>query len=294
MKTLYQCLGDAEKRGAAVGHFNISDLVGLKAVYQAAKEQAVPVLVGVSEGESDFIGARQAAALVRSLRDSDGIAIYLNSDHTHSRERARAAALAGFDMVVFDASAKPIEENLRETRKVVQELKNIRPDVLVEGEIGFIGSSSSIHDEIPANMSPMTTPEEARQFVRETGVDILAPAVGNMHGMLKQMVLGKSEKHIDPARIAAIKGAAGTFLTLHGGSGTNRTNLVQAIQAGITIIHINTELRVAWRRGLDQVMKQKPDEIVPYKLLPPVVDSVRNVVSDRLQLFNTKPASASA
>lgn len=297
MKSLYECLADAEKKGAALGHFNISDLVGLKAVCQAAKEEGAPVLVGVSEGESDFIGARQAAALVRSLRDGDGIPIYLNSDHTHSLERARAAAMAGFDMVVFDVSAKPIEENLRETRKVVQELKNIRPDVLVEGEIGFIGSSSSIHDEVPANMSPMTTPEEARQFVRETGVDILAPAVGNMHGMLKQMVLGKSEKRIDPARIGAIKAAAGTFLTLHGGSGTNRMDFVKAIQAGITIIHINTELRVAWRRGFDQVMKQKPDEIVPYKLLPPVVDSVSNVVRDRLQLFSAKlgaPVLASA
>jgi fructose-bisphosphate aldolase class II len=252
----------------------------------------VPVLVGISEGESDFIGARQAAALIRSLRDGDGLPIYLNSDHTHSLERARTAALAGFDMIVFDASAKPIAENVRETRKVVQELKNIRPDVLVEGEIGFIGSSSSIHDEVPANMSPMTTAEEARQFVRETGVDILAPAVGNMHGMLRQMVSGEAEKHIDPARIAAIRAAAGTFLTLHGGSGTNRSDLVRAIQAGITIIHINTELRVAWRRGFDQAMKQKPDEIIPYKLLPAVVDSVESVVRDRLQLFSTKLAAS--
>jgi fructose-bisphosphate aldolase, class II len=181
----------------------------------------------------------------------------------------------------------PFEENVTKTKRAVIEMKAIHPSIVVEGELGFIGSSSSIHDKIPENMSPMTTPEQATEFVRRTGVDVLAPAVGNMHGMLKSMVDGNTKKHVDPARIAAIKRATRIPLTLHGGSGTDDQGFLDAIEAGITIIHINTELRVAWRRGLDSALAKKPDEVVPYKLLPEVVESVKQVVYSRLRLFNT-------
>ena len=287
MKPLQQILVEADQQKVGVGHFNISDLVALKAVYSAAREVKVPVLVGVSEGEREFIGVREIAALVRSIREQDGYPIYLNADHTHSIEKAREAAQAGFDSVVFDCSALPFEENVTKTKQAVTELKTINPAIVVEGELGFIGSSSSIHDKIPENMSPMTTPEEASEFVRRTGVDVLAPAVGNMHGMLKSMVAGKTNKHVDPLRIAAIKRATQKPLTLHGGSGTNDQGFLDAIEAGITIVHINTELRVAWRRGFDSALARKPDEVVPYKLLPDVVESVKQVVYSRLRLFNT-------
>ncbi len=287
MKQLQQILVEADRQKAGVGHFNISDLVALKAVYSAARDVDAPVIVGVSEGERDFIGVGQIAALVRSIREQDGFPIYLNADHTHSIEKAREAAKAGFDSVVFDGSALPFEENVASTKQAVTEMKTINPAVVVEGELGFIGSSSSIHDKIPENMSPMTTPEEASEFVRRTGVDVLAPAVGNMHGMLKSMVAGKTKKHVDPARIAAIKRATGKPLTLHGGSGTDDQGFLDAIEAGITIVHINTELRIAWRRGLEGALAKKPDEVVPYKLLPDVVEAVKQVVDSRLRLFNT-------
>jgi fructose-bisphosphate aldolase class II len=287
MKSLQQVLTEADQQKVGVGHFNISDLVALKAVHSAAREADVPVIVGVSEGERDFIGARQIAALVRSIREENGFPIYLNADHTHSIEKAREAAEAGFDLVVFDGSALPFEENVIKTKQAVTEMRAIHPSILVEGEIGFIGSSSSIHDKIPEGMSPMTTPEQASDFVRRTGVDVLAPAVGTMHGMLKSMVEGQTKKHVDPARIAAIKHATGKPLTLHGGSGTDDQGFLNAIEAGITIVHINTELRVAWRRGMESALAKKPDEVVPYKLLPDVVESVEQVVYSRLLLFNT-------
>lgn len=132
----------------------------------------------------------------------------------------------------------------------------------------------------------MTTPEQASEFVRRTGVDVLAPAVGTMHGMLKSMVEGQTKKHVDLARIAAIKRAAQKPLTLHGGSGTDDQGFLDAIEAGITIVHINTELRVVWRHGLDSALARKPDEVVPCKLLPDVVESVKQVVYSRLRLFN--------
>jgi len=294
MKPLQQILAEADQQKAAVGHFNISDLVALKAVYLAAREVNVPLLVGVSEGERDFIGVRQIAALVRSLREQNDFPIYLNADHTHSLDKAREAAQAGFDLVVFDGSALPFEENVAKTKQAVSEMKAINPSILVEGELGFIGSSSSIHDKIPEGMSPMTTPEQASEFVRRTAVDVLAPAVGTMHGMLKSMVKGETRKHVDPARIAAIKLATGKPLTLHGGSGTDDQGFLDAIQAGITIVHINTELRVAWRRGLESALAKRPDEVVPYKLLPDVVEAVKQVAYSRLQLFNTRLKSAAA
>lgn len=294
MKTLQQVLSEADEKGVALGHFNVSDLVALKAVYAAAREINVPVIVGVSEGEREFIGVPEIAAVVRSIREQDGFPLYLNADHTHSIEKAREAAQAGFDSIVFDCSALPFEENVAKTRQAVTEMKAIRPSILVEGELGFIGSSSSIHDKVPENMSPMTTPEQASEFVRCTGVDVLAPAVGNMHGMFKSMVEGTARKHVDPVRIAAIKRATRKPLTLHGGSGTSDQGFRDAIEAGITIVHINTELRVAWRRGWESALAKMPGEVVPYKLLPKVVESVKQVVASRLRLFNVSRKGAPA
>ena len=131
----------------------------------------------------------------------------------------------------------------------VQILKAINPDILVEGEIGDIGTGSEIHDAAPDLSKGLTAPDEASEFVESTKVDILAPAVGNMHGMLKSMVQGQTRQHLDIPRITEIKRAAGVPLTLHGGSGTEDDDLRKAIAAGINIVHINSELRVAWPGG---------------------------------------------
>jgi fructose-bisphosphate aldolase, class II len=286
MRQLRDLLQEAQQNGVAIGHFNVSDLVLLKAVFTAAQELNTPVLVGLSEGEREFVGTRQIAALVRSLREEFDFPIFLNADHTHSLAKGIEAAKAGFDSIVFDRSALPFEENVRQTKQAVEALKAIHPVMLVEGEIGDIGSGSEIHDSAPDLSKGLSSPEEAKQFVRATGVDILAPAVGNMHGMLRSMVQGETKKHLDVQRIAGIKQAARIFLTLHGGSGTDDEDLRKAIGVGINIVHINTELRVAWRRGLENGLSKQPDEVVPYKILPTVVNSVREVVGSRLKLFS--------
>ena len=287
MQTLRKILEQAEANAVAIGHFNISDLVTLKAVFEAARDLNVPVVVGASEGEREFIGVRQVAAMVKSLREEYDFPIFLNADHTHSLLSAIEAAKAGFDWIVFDVSTLPFEENVRQTKAAVETLKALRPDILVEGEIGDIGSGSEIHDAAPDLQKGLTTPAEAKQFVAETGVDTLAPAVGNMHGMLKSMVAGSTKKRLDIERIRAIKAKARIFMTLHGASGTDDNDLREAIAAGMTVVHINTEVRLAWRRGLDAALAKQSDEIVPYKLLPQVVDSVKQVVAARLALFST-------
>jgi fructose-bisphosphate aldolase, class II len=189
-------------------------------------------------------------------------------------------------IIVFDLSALPIEGNIRNTRDAIGVLKKINPAILIEGEIGDIGTGSQIHETIPDLSKGLTSPEEAKRFVEATGVDILAPAVGNMHGMVKSMMQGEDKKRLDLKRIFEIKGATGSLLTLHGASGTNDDDLRKSIAAGINIIHMNTELRVAWRQSLDNTLSEHKQEVVPYKILPPVVDAVKQVALSRLKLFN--------
>jgi fructose-bisphosphate aldolase class II len=286
MRVLRDVLEQAQKKGVAIGHFNVADLVLLKAAFEAARELDVPVLVGASAGERAFMGVDQIAALVRSLRGEFDFPIFLNADHTHSLPEALEAARAGFDSVVFDASALPFEQNVRQTKEAVKALKAIKPAILVEGELGDIGVGSEIHEKAPDLAKGLTDPAEAKQFAEATGIDTLAPAVGNMHGMLKSMVRGETRKHLDIARIAEIKRATRILLTLHGGSGTDDEDLRKAIAAGINVVHINTELRVAWRRGLEEGLAQQPNEVVPYKILSSAVESVKQVARSHLRLFN--------
>jgi ketose-bisphosphate aldolase len=294
MQKLREVLEQAQKNKVAVGHFNIGDDNILMGVFAAARELRVPVMVGVSEGERAFLGVRQVAALVKSLRDEFDFPIYLNADHTHSLAKALEAANAGFDSIVFDLSALPFDENVRQTRDAVQKLKAINPDILVEGEIGDIGTGSEIHATAPDLTKFRTTPDEAKKFIAATGIDILAPAVGNMHGLVQSMVEGKTKKHLDIERIAAIKKETGSLLTLHGGSGTDDDDFRRAIQAGINVVHINTELRLVWRNSLDASLAQHPAEVVPYKILPAVVEAIKQVALSRLRLFNAHAVQATS
>lgn len=291
MTTLREALQNASSGHVALGHFNVSDLFGFHAVVRVGRNLNLPLMIGVSEGEREFTGVKEIALLVQAARDEYGLSLYLNADHTHSLEKAKAAAAAGFDEVIFDASRKPFEQNVQETKQAVEILKSIRPGLVVEGEVGYIGSSSEIVDSVPAESLQLTTPQEAAQFVAETKVDVLAPAVGNMHGLVPSMVRGETHKRLDIERIRQIKQATGAFLTLHGGSGAEDGDFVAGIQAGLTIIHINTELRVAWRRGLEESLTAHAREVTPYKILPGAESAMEDVVARRLALFNSNGRS---
>ncbi len=291
MKTLRESLADADARRVAIGHFNISELAALNGIFAAGqnitalRHDSTPILIGVSEGERDFIGVRRAAALIRSMREEYDYPIFLNADHTHSLERVKAAAGAGFDEILFDGSGLPIEENIAQTKEAVRIAHAIDPEIVVEGEIGYIGTSSEVMEKRPDNIA-LSTPEEAVRFVQATGIDVLAPAVGNMHGLLKTMVTGAEHKRLDIERIKAIRAACGKYMTLHGGSGTADEDFVAAAKSGMTIIHVSSELRLAWRRGVEAGLKNNPEEIAPYKILPAAVFEIQKIVTDRIKLFN--------
>ncbi len=294
MKTLREVLADANAHHVAVGHFNISDLATLKGIFEGARELQLPILIGVSEGEREFIGVKQVVALIKSLRETYDYPIFLNADHTHSLDKAKEAAAAGFDEIIFDASKLPMDQNIAQTKEAVAAIRAIDPNIVIEGEIGYIGSNSEIVATRPEESLTLSTPEEAVKFVTETGVDVLAPAVGNMHGLLKSMTTGGADaeyKHLNIQRIAELSAAiasAGTnakYMTLHGGSGTEDADFVAAAKAGMTIIHVSSELRLAWRRGVEEGLKD-PNEIAPYKITAPAVTAIQKIVVDRLKLFN--------
>jgi fructose-bisphosphate aldolase class II len=286
MQTLPEILNDARSRHVAIGHFNVSDLVALKAAAEAARELKLPVLIGTSEGERSFIGVREIAAVVASLRQRLGHPIFLNADHTHSLEAALEAAEAGYDMIAFDASAKPLEENIELTKRAVEAVKAVRPGIVVEGEIGNIGTGSEIHEKMPESAQFLTSAADAKRFAQATRIDALAPAVGNMHGMVKAMIEGDLKKRLDIGRIAEIASATGLPLTLHGGSGTDDDDFRKSIRAGIAIVHINTEMRLAWRRGLEAALAQSPDEVVPYRIYGLAMKRMQTIAADRMRLFS--------
>lgn len=291
MASLLQTLRHADADKTAIGHFNVSDLVTLYGIVEAARQEAVPVIVGASEAERRFIGIRQLVAIIETLRAREGPPIFLNADHTHSLTAALEAAKAGVDWVVCDFSSLPFEENVRQTREAVHVLKALRPDILVEGEIGDIGSGSQIHDVSPDLKRSLTTVDKARQFVEETGIDTLAPAVGTTHGLLRTMLSTGVKKRLNVDRIRAIKERTGMFMTLHGASGTDDGDLRAAITAGITVIYINTEVRLAWRRSIEESLARQKDDIAPYTLLAPAFEAVKRTVAARLALFSGRAAS---
>lgn len=285
METLKEFIIDAAKRKIALGHFNFSDIAGLKAIVEAAKELDVPVFVGTSEGEREFVGPENAVSLVRNMRETYSHPIFLNADHTYSLDKVRDAALLGYDSIIFDGAKLSLEENIVQTRAAVELAKKINPEIIVEGELGYIGTSSALLEKLPegAQISEhdLTTPEDAVRFVKETGVDLFAPAVGNIHGMLS----GAENPALNIARIREIAEAISVPLVLHGGSGLKDVEFVAAAKSGVAIIHINTEIRLAWRKGLEKAFAEKPKEVAPYKLLNYSVEEMKKVIADRLRLF---------
>ena len=285
MQTLREVVAGAEARKVAVGHFNISDTEQLRGIFSAARSLNLPVIIGVSEGERDFIGVRQAVALVRSLREEFDFPIFINADHTYSLERVKEVIDAGFDAVIFDGVKLPFDENVAATAEAVRYARKKNPDILVEGELGFIGTSSKVLDEIPAGAEitdeRLTKPEEIERFVRETGVDLVAPAVGNIHGMVRG-----GNPRLNVTRIAELRRAAGVPLVLHGGSGITDDDFKGAVAAGISVVHVNTEIRLAYRRGIEASLAENPNEVAPYKFMEGGVEGVAEVVNARLHLFN--------
>lgn len=277
MKPLLDLVCEFQADKKAVGHFNVSDSNQLEAVAEAAKETGLPVIAGLSEGEREFFPLAHARSLIVQYR-AEGLPLYLNADHTYSLQKAKEAIDAGVDSIVVDGAKLPFAENAALTRQVVD---YGRGKALVEGELGYIGTSSKILDELPegVTLENLTTAEDAKKFVAETGVDMFAPAVGNVHGILKNA----KEPRLQTERIKEIADVVQVPLVLHGASGNTDDDIRAAIAAGIAIVHINTELRVHYRDALQSSLES--EETTPYKFLAPAVADMKSFIAQKIRLF---------
>lgn len=274
------------KRGHwAVPHFNFSSYSQLLGIIKGASQSKAPVLVGTSEGEREFIGIKQAVDIIKSLRESNNIPIFLNADHCHSIESAKIAFDAGYDSIHIDLSKKSFRENLEGTKEVVDYVKSKNPEVEVEGELGYLATDSSkVYNEvIEIPQESYTKVKEAVLFVKETGIDRFAPAIGNIHGIsankpgIKFDLIENLQKVL-PSSL--------TF-TLHGGSGIDSQDLRRIVEMGFNNVHISTELRVAFTDALREALAKDVNETTPYKYLAPARDAVAKLVIEKLKIYNT-------
>ncbi|MFZ4500266.1 MAG: class II fructose-bisphosphate aldolase [Minisyncoccia bacterium] len=285
MNTLRQYVADARAKKVAIGHFNFSNIEGLYAIVRAARTLGVPVIVGLSEGEEEAIGTKAAVALVKIIREEWNIPIFLNADHHYSFATVKACIDAGFDAVIYDGAKLSFDENVAIAKQCVQYAREVTRttgrDILVEVELGYIGEGSMLRDVAPEGVVAITSPADASRFIRETEADMLAPAVGTFHGMLKTA----AKPRLNIESIAALTKSVNTPLVLHGGSG-NEADFVLAIDAGISIIHVNTELRRSYTDTVRSWLAAHPDDIAPYKYGAAAGLAMEATVTEKLKIFN--------
>jgi fructose-bisphosphate aldolase class II len=276
-KDLYR---NARKKGYAVGAFNVSTLEAIKAVINAAMKLRSPVIIETSEREMAFLEPALVFDIVKELAENLRIPVGLHLDHGKNIDNVKQAIGAGYTSIHLDGSSLSYAENVKLTQEAVS-LAHAR-ELTVEGELGHIAGSSERHDEsIKIDQDMLTDPELAKKFVKETGIDILAVSIGNIHGVYA------SEPKLDFARLQEIK-EIGLPMSLHGGSGIQEEQIKRAISLGITKINVNTELREAYTNTLRAELEEDPDEIVPYEYLPEEIEAIEDIVEKKIRMFGSE------
>ena len=276
-----------KKNKKAIAHFNISNLDQLRAICEVAKELNQPVIIGASEGEREYMGVDVVRALVNQMNQEYDVAIFLNADHTYTLEKVRQVVEAGYDSVIVDGAKLPYEENVALVKSCVDYVRAYEEKtgkrVLVEAELGYIGQSSSLNSALPEGVTEanLTTVEQAKDFVIRTGIDMFAPAIGNVHGML--IDAEEPALHID--RLKEIALAVDVPMVLHGASGNTDEDLKNSIESGISIVHINTEIRKAFRDGVMSYFNEHTNEVAPYKFGKAGQEEMKKVVRSKMELY---------
>ena len=283
----FETVNEYKKAGHAIAHFNISNLDQARAIVEVAEELNQPVIIGASEGERGYMGVEMVRKIVDELNQEYTVAIFLNADHTYSLDKVKEVVEAGYDSVIVDGAKLPYEENVALVKECVDYVRGYESRtgkrVLVEAELGYIGQSSSLNAALPEGVSEanLTTPEQAKDFVLRTGIDMFAPAIGNVHGML--IDAEEPALHID--RLKEITAVVDVPLVLHGASGNTDEDLKGSIDNGVAIIHINTEIRKAFRDGEKEYMETHPNEVAPYKFGHEGQEEMKKVVRAKMVLY---------
>ncbi len=275
------------QQGFAVGAFNIDNQETLIAVCRAAQKLQSPVLIEVSDGEVKAMGLENVRDLVDNYRDEYGIEMYINLDHSPTVEDCKRAIDAGYEFIHIDISQANKEASTEEivegTREVVEYAKFT--GALVESEPHYFGGSSNVHKEdidYEEIKKTFSTPEGSLDFIEKTGIDTFAAAVGNLHG--KYPV----PKELDLELLQAIRDAIPCQISLHGGSGTPLHYFEEAARIGVSKININSDMRYVFRKTLEKVLADHPDEYAVVKLMPEVYTAVQTVVEEKILAFGSK------
>jgi fructose-bisphosphate aldolase class II len=270
----------AQKGGYAVGAFNTSTLEITRAIIQAAEEQNSPVIIETSEGEVSYLSPEISGSQAVALAKKAKVPVALHLDHGKSMKTVKEVIKNGYTSIHLDGSLYEFAENIKNTKEAVKFAH--QKGICVEGEIGHISGGSELHDTaIKISADSLTDPKEAKEFVLKTGVDVLAVAIGNIHGMYT------NPPKLDFERLGSIKKAAKCFFSLHGGSGIPKNQIKEAISYGVVKVNVNTELRLAYHEGLLHEFEVHPDEVVPYKYLPAGTEAVKKVVAAKIRLFGS-------
>jgi len=297
-----EIMSAARKGTYAVGAFNINNMEFLQAITGTAEELASPVIIALSEGAIKYAGFRNIVSMVRLAAEERKAPISLHLDHGKDMDVIVRCIEGGFTAVMIDGSALPFEENIAVTAKVVE---MARPKgVSVEGELGKL---AGIEDNvsIAERDAKLTDPAQAEEFVKRTGVDALAIAVGTSHGAYKF----KGEAQLALDRISEIAARVSVLIVLHGASGVKQENvdlankhgaaikgakgvpdtaIVEAIRQGICKVNIDTDMRIAFTAHVRKALAEKPEEIDPRKILGPGRDAIAQVVREKMKLFGSE------
>lgn len=273
----------AQSEGWALGAFNASSIETVKGIVQAASKLRAPVIIESSTGETEYFGAKNLVDIIQNYREELNIPIFINLDHSQSEQASQEGIEAGYELIHFDGSKLPLEENIDITTRIVQSAR--AKGLLVEGEIDHIGGSSSPHLQESAEKAQQqgsyTDPRKAAEFVQKTGVGVFAAFFGNVHGVYKNPPV------LDFERLKAIREKVSCFLSMHGGSGIKDEDVKEAIRVGrIVKVNVNTEIRVAARVALEKTLEQT-DEVAAYKFMSPVIEAIQSVVETKIQVFGS-------
>lgn len=276
----------ARQQHFAVGAFNVDNQETLIAVARAAQKLNSPVLVEVSDGEVKAIGLDNIRDMVDNYREEYGIEMFLNLDHSPSVEAAKRGIDAGFEFIHIDISQAnhdaSDEEIIAKTKEVVEYAKFT--GALVESEPHYFGGSSNVHEEeinYEEIRRTFSTPEGAKAFVDATGIDTFAAAIGNLHG--KYPV----PKVLDLDLLKRLREAMECNISLHGGSGTPGHYFEEAAKIGVSKININSDMRYTFRKTLEKVLADNPDEYAVVKLMPTVYEAVQEVIEEKIKAFGS-------
>ncbi|HMR55522.1 MAG TPA: class II fructose-bisphosphate aldolase family protein [Candidatus Doudnabacteria bacterium] len=262
--------------------FNTMNLEITRGIIAAAEELNTPVILETSEGAIKYAGLETIFEVMATMAIKAKVPIALHMDHGKDVEQLREGIELGYSSVMIDHSGEELDQNIKSTKDLVQFAH--KEGAWVQGEIGRIRGSEdwvSVSDR----ESLLTEPEEAKSFWEATGVDTLACSVGTIHGIIK--MTGEAQAKVDIDRIQRIADVVPVPLVLHGASGVPEDVIHQAIAAGISIINIDTELRIGFTKNLRQALLEHPDEVDPRKYFAPAMAGVTQAAKAKLIAFKT-------